>query len=85
MIDAVIRIQEVNYNGQLAAVVLSHDQVKILDSVPDQALAEVKAMCLFAMEIANGDRPGPYTDERATQFAGRMRAQRAIRNALQGL
>ena len=82
MIDVVIRIQEVNYDGHLAAVVLSHDEVKILDSVSDEALPEVQAMCLFAMEIAGGDRPGPYTDQRARRFAAQMHAQRAVRNAL---
>lgn len=37
----------------------------------------VQAMCLYATEIAAGDRPGPYTDELAEQYADRAIALRS--------
>ena len=57
-------LQKIIYNGQVAAIVLA-DQAIILDGLAETDERTVKAMCLYAMEVADGLQPGPYTDERA--------------------
>ena len=61
------------YNSRLAAVVLA-DQAILTDPLPEPDERTVKAMCLYALEIAAGLHPGPYTDEKALAYA--HRAQR---------
>ena len=36
---------------------------------PDPDVMFVAAMCLYAREILNGDRPEPYTDQDAARYA----------------
>lgn len=61
-------MQKIIYHDRLAAVVLA-DQAILTDPLPDQDERTVKAMCLYALEVAAGVQPGPYTDERALQYA----------------
>jgi hypothetical protein len=63
-------MQKIVYNGRLAAVVLA-DQAILTDPLPEQDERTVKAMCLYALEVADGLQPAPYTDERALQYARR--------------
>ena len=63
-------MQKIVYNGQLAAIVVA-DQAIIPDGLADTDERTVKAMCLYALEIAAGLQPGPYSDERALQYARR--------------
>jgi hypothetical protein len=58
------------YNGRLAAVVLA-DQAILTDTLPELDERTVKAMCLYALEIAAGQQPGPHTDEKALEYARR--------------
>lgn len=61
-------LQKITYQGRLAAVVLA-EQAILTDPLPEQDEHTVKAMCLYALEIAAGLQAGPYTDERALQYA----------------
>jgi hypothetical protein len=63
-------MQRIIYRGRLAAVVLA-DQAILTDPLPEQHEREVRAMCLYALEVAAGLQPGPYSDERALQYARR--------------
>lgn len=63
-------LQKIIYNGQLAAIVLA-DQAIIPDGLAETDERTVKAMCLYALEVAAGLQPGPYTDERALEYARR--------------
>jgi hypothetical protein len=63
-------MQRIVYNGQLAAIVLA-DQAIIPDGLAETDERTVKAMCLYALEVAAGLQPGPYSDERALDYAHR--------------
>ena len=47
------------------------DQALITDALAGAELRTVKGMCLYALEVAAGREPGPYTDERALRYAQR--------------
>ena len=64
------KLQKIIYNGQLAAVVLA-DQAIVIDGLPEHDERTVKAMCLYALEIAAGRERGPYSDTRALRYAAR--------------
>lgn len=61
-------IQLITHNDRPAAIVAG-DTAIVADHVADNDVARVQAMCLYAMEITAGDRPGPYTDALAEQYA----------------
>jgi hypothetical protein len=69
-----MNIQPIKYAGQVAAVVID-DQAKILAEVPEDDVLHIKTMCVYAMEIAAGERPGPYSDRDAEVFARRLRSR----------
>ena len=69
-------IQAITHRGRVAAVVADGRAI-IPDSVPDSELLTVQAMCLYALEIAEGRLPGPYTTAHALEYA---RAALAARN-----
>ena len=69
-------LQTIVHNGRLAAVVAG-GQAMIRDSVPDRDLSTIKAICLYALEVADGRIPGPYSSARALAYA---RAANAARN-----
>ena len=54
--------------GRVAAVVIA-GQAIIPDALPRREQATVKAMCLYALEIADGRLPGPYSDTQALAYA----------------
>jgi len=67
-------LQKIVYRGRLAAVVIA-GQAILTDPLPEPDERTVKAMCLYALEIAAGLYPGPYTDDHALEYA--RRAERA--------
>jgi hypothetical protein len=69
-------IQPILHHGRLAALVVA-GQAIISDTLPRQDEATVKAMCLYALEVAEGRLPGPYSDDHALAYA---RAAAAARN-----
>ena len=76
-------VQQIIYRDRLAAVVIEEEAV-IEDGLSGEELLDVQAMCLFAIEVAVGEHPGPYSDRRAAAFAAQARAQRAIASSLRG-
>ncbi len=76
-------LQQIHYQGRLAAVVIG-EEATIDGSLSGQQLVDVQAMCLYALEIAAGERPGAYSDRAAAAFAAQVRAQRAVARALRG-
>jgi hypothetical protein len=72
----VSEVQPIIHRGALVAVVIA-DQAIIRDAVLASDLPTVKAKCLYAMEIAAGERRGPYTDAGAAAY---FRAIAATRN-----
>jgi hypothetical protein len=63
-------LQKIIYNGQVAAIVLANQAI-ILNGLAETDEHTVKAMSLYALEVAAGLQPGPYTDERALAYARR--------------
>jgi hypothetical protein len=68
-------IQPIICHGRLAALVIA-GQAIISDALPTEQHAIVKAMCLYAIEIAVGRLPGPYSDTHALAYAHRAAATR---------
>ena len=69
-------LQKIILNGEVAAVVVA-GQAIVLDGLGETDERTVKAMCLYAMEVNEGLQPGPYTDERALEYAG-LAAQESL-------
>ena len=68
-------VTKIIYQGRLAAVVLA-DQAILTEELPEPEERTVKGMCLYALEIAAGLHPGPYTDDRALEYAHRAERTR---------
>jgi hypothetical protein len=67
-------IQPITHDGRLAAIVVG-EQAIIPDTLADSQLLPVSARCLYALEIAAGHLPGPYTDRAAEAYARAAAAQ----------
>jgi hypothetical protein len=65
--------QEIRQHGTLVAAVVA-DRAIIADGVKDEQLRHVQAMCLYALEVLGGERPGPYTDTDADRYANSVSA-----------
>jgi hypothetical protein len=65
--------QEIRQHGKLVAAVVA-DRAIIADGVEDEQLRHVKAMCMYALEVLAGERPGPYTDLAADRYANSVTA-----------
>jgi hypothetical protein len=68
-------IQPIVPNGEPAAIV-ADGQAIIPDALAKSELPAVKAKCLYALEIAAGQLPGPYTDFGAAAYAQAIAAAR---------
>jgi hypothetical protein len=76
-------LQQIIYRERLVAVVIG-EEATIEAGLSGEELLDVQAMCLFAIEVAAGERPGSYSHRGATAFAARARGQRAIASSLRG-
>ncbi len=65
----------------MAGLVVGEEAI-IEGGLAEEEQLDVQAMCLFAIELAAGERPGEYSDERAIAFARQARAQRSIAHNL---
>lgn len=77
MIALMRKIQPIIHQGQLAAVVVGGLAI-IEDTLTDTAHRHVQAMCLYALEIEDRERPGPYNDADADAFARAALTQRPL-------
>ncbi len=63
-------LQKIIHNGRVAALVVA-DQAIVLNGLAEDEERTVKAMCLYALDVTAGRQLGPYSDERALQYARR--------------
>jgi hypothetical protein len=68
-------IQPIIHHGRVAALVVA-GQAIIPDALPSREQATVKGMCLYALEVAEGRLPGPYSDAKALAYARAAEAKR---------
>ena len=61
-------LQFVYFEGQPVAVV-GGNGVAVSDQVSAEDVATVHGMCVYALEVFAGERPGPYRDEDALKYA----------------
>jgi len=61
-------IQPITHRGRLAAVVVAGEAI-VEDTLAEEDFRVVQAMCLYALEIGDHERPGPYTDADALAYA----------------
>jgi len=67
-------LQRIIYNDRLAAVVVA-DQAILVDELSQDEERTVMAMCLYALEVDGGRERGPYSDERALDYARRAKRE----------
>ena len=65
---AVATIQVIEHRGEACAIVLDGCAI-LADGLRGRARRDVQAKALYAIEVAAGERPGPYTDAGAEHFA----------------
>ena len=70
-------VQPIIHHGRVAAIVVA-GQAIIPDALPDRERATVKAICLYALEVADGRLRGPYSHARALAY---VRAAAAKHNS----
>jgi hypothetical protein len=63
-----VTIQPIHHDGDVVAFVVDGRAV-ITRGLANDAFDVVRAKCLYALEIATGERPGPYTDGAASTYA----------------
>lgn len=61
-------IQVIELHRRPVALALG-DEAIIADHITDEERSIVAGMALYALEIQTGQRPGPYTDAEAEQYA----------------
>src|SRR5687768_15763355 len=71
-----MEIQPINYRGRTVAA-CTRERFFLSDEIEarppdDLAFTFVLAMVLYARAVANGMRPGPYSDDDAVRYARRM-------------
>lgn len=62
-------LQPIEFEHRVVAVVIGTDHAAISDRVPQDRRQLVQRMCVYALEIASGERPGPYRDKDAERHA----------------
>src|SRR5205085_1325983 len=68
-----VTIQPIEHDGHIVALVAG-GRALLGDQLTGQALALVRAKCLYALEVHAGERAGPYSDQAATRYAAGARA-----------
>jgi hypothetical protein len=63
-----ITSQPIHHDGEIVAFVVG-GRALITSNLADEALAVVRAKCLYALEIATGERPGSCCDGAAAAYA----------------
>jgi hypothetical protein len=76
-VAAMDTIQLIQLRGRLVAAVVSGRQAMIAADLAGADRARVQAKALYAIDIATGNRPGPYTDAAAERYADTVDALRA--------
>jgi hypothetical protein len=71
-------IQEIHYRGQLAGIVTGESAI-ITAALTGRQLADVQAMCLYAISVTTAEPPRPYSDDDALAYAERAHANRLLR------
>ena len=61
-------IQIIELDGRIAALIAG-DEAIIRDDLADHDRRRAQAKALYALQIAAGELPGPYTDARAERYA----------------
>lgn len=62
-------IQIIELDGRPVAAVIGTNQAVISDNLSEGLRGLAERMCLYALEIAAGNRPGPYGNEEALRHA----------------
>lgn len=74
-------IQLIELEGEPVAVTVGADRAVISEHVTRSSRSTVEAMCVFALQIAAGERPGPYRATEAERWARRHRTRRCERRS----
>ncbi len=72
-------VQMICRQGQPVAVTVGADEATLSADVASRDRALVQAMCVYALEIAAGKRPGPYRDDNAERYANLLASHMAAR------
>lgn len=62
-------IQLIELDGEPVAVTVGADRAVISEQVTGSSRPLVEGMCIFALQIAAGERPGPYRTADAQRWA----------------